>query len=255
MTGGRLLLACAAAFALTACTEDSARKFQGWVEADLIFVSPDEAGRVETLPVREGARVEKGAPLFTVDADLQRADVMQNEAALTNAKQNLERAKSLLSTSAGTQKNFEDAEAALRTAQARLNSSQTRFARRKVSSPVSGLVQQIYFRPGEMVAAGRPVVSILPPGNIKIRFYLPQAQLPNIKLGDSVSVSCDNCPAGITARVSFIAQSAEYTPPVIYSREERAKLVFLVEARADKSDSLRVGQPVSVTLAEQGHQP
>jgi HlyD family secretion protein len=255
MTGGRLLPALAAVFALAACTEESPQAFQGWVEADLIFVSPDESGRVETLAVREGDHVEKDAPLFAVDADLQQADVMQNKAALTNAKQDLERAKALLSTNAGKQKNVEDAEAALRTAQARLNAAQTRLARRKVPSPVSGIVQQIYFRPGEMVAAGRPVVSLLPPANIKIRFYVPEYRLPDIKLGDSVRVTCDNCPAGITARVSFIAQQAEFTPPVIYSREERAKLVFLVEARTDKSDSLRVGQPVSITLADQGPQP
>jgi HlyD family secretion protein len=240
-----------AAALVSGCAKETERKFQGWIEADLIFVGPDEVGRVETLSAREGQRIEAGAQLFTVDADLQRADVMQNEATVTNARQNLERAKALLSTSAGTPKNFEDAEAALRTAQARLNSAQTRLARRRIMSPASGTVQQIYFRPGEMAPAGRPVVSILPPGNIKVRFYVPEAELPRVKLGDTVRVSCDNCRADLTARVSFIAQSAEFTPPVIYSQEERAKLVFLVEARADKPDDLRVGQPVGVALGAQ----
>ena len=99
-----------------------------------------------------------------------------------------------------------------------------------------------------MVPAGRPVLSILPPGNIKVRFFVGEAMLPKIALGDSIEVTCDGCRAGITAKVSFIARAAEYTPPVIYSLEERNKLVFMVEARTDTPDGLRVGQPVSVAL-------
>ena len=121
-------------------------------------------------------------------------------------------------------------------------------SRRKLVSPVSGAVQQIYFRPGEMVPAGRPVISILPPGNIKIRFFVPEALLPQIALGDQVDVSCDGC-TKVAAKISFIAHAAEYTPPVIYSLEERNKLVFMIEARTDATQGLRVGQPVSVTLA------
>src|SRR5262249_25392757 len=103
------------------------------------------------------------------------------------------------------------------------------------------------FRPGEMVPAGRPVLAILPPGNLKVRFFVPQATLPQIAYGDNVAVACDGC-AGQTAKVSFIAKSAEYTPPVIYSLEERNKLVFLIEALPDQPDKLRVGQPVDVRL-------
>jgi HlyD family secretion protein len=135
----------------------------------------------------------------------------------------------------------------LRDAQARLNSVQTRLARRSVFSAVDGTVQQIYFRPGEMVPAGRPVLSLLPPGNIKVRFYVPEAALPGIAYGDEINVACDGCARGLTARVSFIAKQSEFTPPVIYSLEERAKLVFLIEALPDKPSSLRVGQPVDVT--------
>jgi HlyD family secretion protein len=167
---------------------------------------------------------------------------------VTNAQQAYDRAVTLLKTSAGTQKALEDAEATLRTANARLNSSQTRLARRKLASPVSGAVQQIYYRPGEMVPAGRPVLSILPPGNIKVRFFIGEPLLATIALGDTVEVTCDGCAKPITARVSFIARSAEYTPPVIYSLEERNKLVFMIEARTDTPEGLRVGQPVSVAL-------
>jgi len=250
MNARRIALLCAILLALAGCAKSKDPGYQGWVEADLIFVSPDEAGRVETLPVREGDAVEKGAPLFSVDPDLQQSDVEMARASVTNATQAYERALSLLKTSAGTQKAVDDAEATRRTAQARLASAQTRLARRKLSSPVSGTVQQIYYRPGEVAPAGRPVVSLLPPGNIKIRFFVPETVLPKVTLGDAVMIHCDGCKADVPARVTFISRTSEFTPPVIYSLDERSKLVFLVEARTEASGDLRVGQPVDVRFAE-----
>ena len=242
--------AAAAVLALPSCNSSYDETFQGWVEADLIFVSPDEAGRIEILSVREGDTVELRAPLFTLDDELQKADVNQVTAQVTNARQTLERAQALLKTAAGTQRAADDAEMTLRTADARLNSAQTRLARRKVFSPVAGTVQQVYFRQGEMVAAGRPVVSILPPANIKVRFFVPEAKLPHIAIGDNVKIRCDGCAGETDARVSFISRTAEYTPPVIYSLDERSKLVFMIEARPQRGgEKLRVGQPVSVAPA------
>jgi len=94
-----------------------------------------------------------------------------------------------------------------------------------------------------------PVVQLLPPANVKVRFFVPQAIVARIAVGQTVSVSCDGCAAPMAAVVRFISPRAEYTPPVIYSREERARLVFMVEARpAEHPESLRVGQPVDVAL-------
>lgn len=241
------ILACAA---LAGCAQNSPRVLQGWVEADLIFVSPDEQGRVEMLKVREGDRVNKGDLLFTLDADLQQSDLVVRKTAVTNAQQSFDRAKELLTAAAGTRKTYDDAEAALRQAKANLDWAQTRLDRRRGVSPSDGIVQQIYFRPGETAPPGRAVLSLLPPGNLKIRFFTPETLLASIHYGDTVQVSCDGCAGDITAKVTFIASSAEYTPPVIYSREERAKLVYLIEARTADPDKLRVGQPVTVTLSE-----
>ncbi|HVX98446.1 MAG TPA: efflux RND transporter periplasmic adaptor subunit [Pseudorhodoplanes sp.] len=238
----------AGVLALAACAKQPDNQFQGWIEADLIFVSPDEQGRVETMNVREGDRVELGEELFTLDADIQKADVQSAEAMLANARQNFERAQQLLKTAAGTQKTYDDAQAALRDADARLNTQRTRLSRRRMASPVAGIVQQVYYRPGETVQPGKPLVSLLPPGNIKVRFFVPEALLPRIAIGDKVSITCDGCGGELSAAITFISQSVEFTPPVIYSLQERSKLVFLVEARPDKPDRLRVGQPVSVTV-------
>ena len=252
MTSSRIALRIGAALALVAvlagCDERKNPGYQGWVEADMIFVSPDESGRVIKLNVREGDEVKVGMPLYSVDDDLQRADLNQNMATLANAQQTFDRAASLSKTGSGTQANLDSAISALRVAEARVNTSQTRLARRTGFAPVQGTVQQIYFREGEMVAEKRPVLSIMPPGNIKVRFYVPEPDLPKLAIGDEVSISCDNCAADLTAKIYFIATQAEYTPPVIYSLEERNKLVYLVQARPSRPDALRVGQPVSVFL-------
>ena len=97
-----------------------------------------------------------------------------------------------------------------------------------------------------MAPAQRPVLSIMPPGNMKLRFFVPETELPKLAIGDEVRVSCDNCAEGLTAKIYFIATTAEYTPPVIYSLDERNKLVYLIQARPAKPDALRVGQPVSI---------
>ena len=244
----RILAALALAAVLAGCNERRDPGYQGWVEADMIFVSPDESGRVIKLSAREGDEVKKGEPLYEIDDELQKADLNQQNATLANAQQTYDRAASLSRTGSGTQANFDAAVSALRVAEARVISSQTRLARRNGFSPVGGIIQQIYFREGEMVPAQRPVLSIMPPGNMKLRFFVPETQLPKLAIGDEVKVTCDNCASDLTAKIYFIATTAEYTPPVIYSLDERNKLVYLIQARPSRPDTLRVGQPISVFL-------
>jgi HlyD family secretion protein len=248
IVGWRSLMALALAAALGGCSEPRNPGYQGWVEADMIFVSPNESGRVIRLNVREGDEVKAGQELYAVDDDLQQANLNQNKATLANAQQSYDRALSLSKTGSGTQANLDAAVSALRVAEAQVVTSQTRLARRIGYAPVSGTVQQVYFRVGETVPAQRPVISIMPPGNMKVRFYVPEADLPKLAIGDEVRVTCDNCSADLTAKIYFLSTTAEYTPPVIYSLEERNKLVYLVQARPSRPDALRVGQPVSVFL-------
>jgi HlyD family secretion protein len=134
-----------------------------------------------------------------------------------------------------------------------LAQSDWHLAQRAVVAPQAGRVDDTYYVVGDFVPAGNPVVSLLPPGNVKIRVYVPEPILGRLKRGQTLSVTCDACGEPINATISFIADRAEYTPPVLYSKENRAKLVYLVEARPalEVAARLNPGQPVDVTLPSQ----
>jgi HlyD family secretion protein len=146
---------------------------------------------------------------------------------------------------------IEAAEAEVTAAQAQLAQAQWRLDELAQAAPQAGLVVDTLYRPGEWVAAGAPVVSMLPPENVKVRFFVPEPRLGAVVVGDEVQVRCDACAPDLTAVISYVSPDAEYTPPVIYSREMRAKLVYLVEAQPRQPAALRPGQPVDVTLAPQ----
>lgn len=131
-----------------------------------------------------------------------------------------------------------------------LAEAEKNLAKRQVASPAEGTVEEVYFRPGEVVNAGQAVIALLPPRNLKVRFFVAEPVRAKLQIDQTVDVSCDGCPPGLKAKISFIARDAEFTPPVIFSREERQKLVFLVEARPEgEASALTAGQPVTVTLA------
>ena len=140
------------------------------------------------------------------------------------------------------------AEAEAAAARAALEQADWRLRQKAVASTVSGTVADTLFTRGEWVPAGAPVVSVLPPENVKVRFYVPEPRLASVSAGQQVQVSCDGCPAGLTAAVTFVSPQAEFTPPVIYSRENRTRLVFLAEARLPAGARLHPGQPVEVRL-------
>ncbi|MDJ0512391.1 MAG: HlyD family efflux transporter periplasmic adaptor subunit [Methyloceanibacter sp.] len=142
------------------------------------------------------------------------------------------------------------AKASVEAARHALVEAQRSLAKREVFTPVGGTIEEVYFRPGEVVTTGQSVVALLPPENLKVRFFVGEPDLAKLKLEQTVALSCDSCPADLRAKVSFIAREAEFTPPVIFSREQRQKLVFLVEARPDPAAAaLTAGQPVTVKIA------
>ena len=138
------------------------------------------------------------------------------------------------------------AEGELEAAKAALAQAAWRLEQKSVAAPVSGLVQDTFYVEGEWVAAGKPVASLLPPGNVKARFYVPETVVSTLLVGRAVEIACDGCQT-VAAKVSYVSSQAEYTPPVLYSKESRSKLMFLVEARLPNAE-LRPGQPIDVKL-------
>jgi HlyD family secretion protein len=150
----------------------------------------------------------------------------------------------------GRDKEIAAARAEAEAARAVLAQSEWRLQQRAVSASANALVHDTYYSEGEWVAAGNPVVSLLPPGNLKMRFFVPETVVGALKLGQEVRAACDGCSAPIPAKISYISRQAEFTPPVIFSREQRSKLVFLIEARPAPADAVKLkpGQPLDVSL-------
>jgi len=165
------------------------------------------------------------------------AKVQGLEAALAQARAPLGREREIMAQ-----------KAAVEAAHAAVAISQWRLDQRHVTAPADAVVADVLALPGETVAAGGVVVSLLPPENIFVRFFVPEPQLAQVHYGDSVALRCDSCPGDLVGTISFISPQAEYTPPVIYSESIRAKLVFMVQARPprERATLINPGQPISV---------
>jgi HlyD family secretion protein len=261
-------------FLLAACGKQDDGAWLGYAEGDNAFVAAPLAGWLAKVAVERGAAVKAGALLFTLDDTSQTSardqavaatalaagQMREAQASLALARKELTRQGGLLHASAGTKQNFDIAKANYDSAHARVTQIQAQAAQaraalvnakyqlseRDVVARTTGKVEDVYFRTGEYVPAMTPVVAILPPENIYVRFFVPQTQLAHIRLGQQVAISCDGCAPGITARITFIAQREEFTPPVIFSIGSREKLVFKVEARTPGGLKLNPGQPVQV---------
>jgi HlyD family secretion protein len=170
------------------------------------------------------------------DSDRKKVDQLQNDLATVKAGARPDEIRAAEAEAAAAKQSLAQADWKLR--------------QKTVASTVAGIVTDTLFAKGEWVPAGSPVVAILPPANVKVRFFVPEPQLGAVKVGQKISVACDACGSSLEATVSFVAPQAEFTPPVIYSKDSRAKLVFLVEARPAVQDAskLHPGMPVDVKL-------
>ncbi len=304
------------ALALAGCSPRPPAPLQGYIEGEFVYIAAPLAGRLDSLAVEKGARVEAGSPLFTLErdaelaeqsqaagqlnaaqstlddlrkgqrpselaalgarlgqaqsaAELSRLELARQEALFKSqtisindydrarlaAEQNAHAVDELASQLAtarlgGRADMIATAEANVRAASAAKEKADWSVAQKSQSSPAAALVYDTLYRKGEFVAAGNPVVSLLPPANIKVRFFVPEAVFAPLKAGDRVRVAFDGR-AALDARVNYLSPQPEYTPPILYNRDNRSKLVFMVEAvfaDANAARDLHPGQPVDVTL-------
>lgn len=193
---------------------------------------------------REQALVAKG--FVSVEAlDRARTQLARDEAGIAQMTAQLASARL-----PGRKDERAAAEAKVAASEAALAQSTIRLEQKSQRAPVAGEVEDVFYRTGEWAAPGQPVVSILPPENIKVRFFVPEPRLGALRTGQTVAVRCDGCPATVPATIRFISPTAEYTPPVLFSEKNRHRLVFMVEAWPAPADAARLhpGQPVDVSL-------
>jgi HlyD family secretion protein len=296
------------------CGGRPADRFQGYVEAEFVYVASQLAGPLERLYVQRGQQVQPGDALFALDnaperaardqaertlqqaranlADLTKAkrppeiasveaQLKQAEAAVVASRNEIVRQEQLLRTNATAQADYDKARAQfdqdkqhvaqlkadLETArlpsrsdqidaaaanvhalEAALAKTEWDLAQKRQSAQQAGLVFDTLYVEGEWVGAGKPVVVLLPPPNIKVRAFVPETRVGTLKVGQEVRVMVDGAAQPFVGRIRYISPQAEYTPPVIYSQETRSKLVFMIEARFDSKTAaeLHPGQPVDV---------
>jgi HlyD family secretion protein len=210
--------------------------------------------RPEQVAVLEAAerRAQAALELSRTELDRQRELFKRGvsaEARLQQAQSTFERDEAALQEARRQIKAAELAgrDSAIAAAEAALDGAEKALAKRRVAAPVTAMVEDVYFRPGEVVAAGQPVLALLPPGNRKIRFYVPEPRLSALRIGQDVTIGCDGC-QDMRATLTFVASEAEFTPPVIFSQEERSKLVFRAEAHLTEGEALPLGLPVDVHI-------
>lgn len=290
--------------------------WNGYVEANYVYVSTSSPGTITEVDVAEGDEVAAGEVLFRLDgiqngalvaaadarviaaqANLEnlttgsredeieviRATLQKAEADLSLAQEVAQRSSQLFAEGLTPQAKVDQdqatlksaeaavrqleaqlkvaelpardaqqrqAEANLAAAQAEASKARADFEDRTVKAPLDGRVERVFFSPGEMAGVGVPVVGLLPGGALKIKFYVAEAERPLLDLHQSMVVTCDGCADGLTATISRFASDPQFTPPVIYSRDERSRLTFLVEATLDANSDLHPGQPVTVQVAK-----
>ncbi len=234
-----------------------------------------DASKEDLIDIESGKRPE--------EQDVTRAELKQAQATLQHAQEQLKRDEAQYLIGGISKQQLEDSRTAAETASAQVHQQQSQLAvdrlpdregqidvqkaqvaasksaldqanwklnQKTVNATRTGLVFDTLYRQGEWVAAGNPVVQILPPENIKVRFFVPEPVLGQFKLNQNVMLHCDGCVADLPAHITYISTEAEYTPPIIYSNETRAKLVYMIEAHPNVADApkLHPGQPLEVRL-------
>jgi HlyD family secretion protein len=255
-----------AALLFAGCSHSPRDTFQGYIEGQYVYIASPLGGALANLAVTKGDEVKTGQLLFGLERGSEAAAVQQAQKNLAQAQANLKLSQSefvrreqlradqqVISAEELDQARAQrDADRAQMQAQrAALARAQWSYDQKQQFAPTNAFVQDTLYRQGEWVAAGNPVVVLLPPANVKVRFFVPETLLPEIKSGETVRVTFDGGQHSCSATINYISTEAEFTPPVIYSRENRAKLVYMIEAAFPSAEAaeLRPGQPVDVKIS------
>ena len=225
---------------------------RGQAAAAAAAVDQQQAGLTEARAqsdnaARDAARYAsvKAEAVSAQEADRSRTQARSAAAQLSGAEQQVR----------GARAQAEAAKAAVAHAQGALADAEARLDQASARAPGPGRGEEVYVQKGEWAGANQPILSLIPDGKVKLRFYVPERDLGLYQLGRQVDFGCDGCRRGLHARVNYISPRPEFTPPVIYSRESRDRLVFLIEARPDDAAGLTPGLPVDVVPLKAAARP
>ena len=298
---------------LVGCGQSDTRSYQGYVEAENIYLATPYSGTLKNLQVHRGECVKKGQLLFKLDDNPQAFQLQQAQAAMAQhsrilddailpkraleidilnwqvthveaqidlallrlkryeilvkkhaldadaldaAKEHVqellalkgERQDSLALAKLGArQQHINALKEVVKEAVAKIQEIKWQLKQKSVYAPDDGMVFDTYFRVGEFVTVDRPVLSLLTPNNIRLEFFVPVERLSQLKIGQSITYTCDKCSKGNKAIIRYISPEAEYIPPLVYSRENNDKLVFRIKATVQNPALLKPGQPIVIT--------
>ncbi len=262
-------------FLLCACKERPSR-YNGYIDADLTYLSSNFAGRLEHLFVVRGQTIQKNQLLFQLEQTSERDGVaisQLNKKSLQSQRKeilsqiqyvetNYHRTLRMRKQDAASQNDLDVAKKDLDVLKNQLNAIEFHIKssgvdiaqktwqveKKESHAPNTGIIFDTYFTENEYVQAGQPVLSLLTKDQIKVIFFVPEAELSHLRLNEKVTLSTDDNLNFASGTISYIANIAQYTPPMIYSREDRENLVFRIEARLDNPslNKVHLGQPVSL---------
>ena len=241
-----------------------ARAALGAAEAQLADLKvgkrPEEIAVLEATARSARAQAEEAGRVLERTRDLARRGIA-TQAQLDEATTALEVAEAAIGQSEANlavgrlparPEAIKAADNAVKQAKAALDQAEWRLSKRRLVAPAAGRINDVIRDPGDTAGPSAPVVSMLPDGAVKLTVYVPEAAFSSVKVGSELSVRCDGCGPGLKARVSYVSPDPEFTPPVIYSLENRQKLVYLVEARPEgNAGPLQPGQIVDVDIARE----
>jgi HlyD family secretion protein len=262
---------------LMACKDEN-KLYNGYVDAELVYLSADFPGRLVDLSVLKGQMVKPNQFLFRLEQTSENHGVAISEystqdlqaqrdqavAQLHYYELNYQRIKGMIKQNAASQndldlasRDFDVAKKQLQDLDIKIKSSlvstedkQWQVERKENNAPEMGIVFDTYYTKGEYVQAGYPIVSLVTPSQIKTIFFVPEPNLSQLRLNQKVNIMTSHNDHFAKGHVTYISQIAEYTPPILYSREDRHRLVFRVEAKIESPDltKLHLGLPVTLEL-------
>ncbi len=262
---------------LVACHNND-KYYNGYIDAELIYLSSDFGGRLDKLAVTKGQSVKAGQLIFKLEqvdenfkvaiSKLNKIDILARQRELQNrinyAQINYNRIIELRTRDAASNDELDQAKENLNILQNQQRGLDAQMASNKKdiaqkiwqlrqkqnTAPESGIIFDNYFNPQEYVSGGIPIVSLITAQNIKVIFFVAERELSQVYLGQKILIQSDGALRELVGQISYISNQAEYTPPIIFSREDRQKLVFRIEAKMTNPNlaQIHLGQPVSVKL-------